>query len=102
MITDKSIHRSHKNFPVGFSGICSHDVSCNISPKVLIFEQLLQVNYNRPFPTFFKDLPQCIHFDVINVVMYLFLCNICISYLPLLNLINSVPVNVYNAHVYAN
>ena len=34
--------------------------------------------------------------------MYLFLCNICISNLSVLNLINSVPVNVYNAHVYAN
>ena len=43
-----------------------------------------------------------IHFDVINVVMYLFLCNIGISYLSVFNLINSVPANVYNAHVYAN
>ena len=34
--------------------------------------------------------------------MHLFLCNICISYLSVLNLINSVPVNIYNAHVYAN
>ena len=42
------------------------------------------------------------HFDVINVVMYLFFCNICILYLSLFNLINSVPSNVYDAHVYAN
>ena len=33
--------------------------------------------------------------------MYLFLCTICISYLSVPNLINSVPVNVYNVHVYA-
>ena len=42
------------------------------------------------------------YFNVINVVMYLFLCNIYILYLSVLNLINSVPAIVYNAHVYAN
>ena len=28
--------------------------------------------------------------------------SLCISYLSVFNLINSVPANVYNAHVYAN
>ena len=34
--------------------------------------------------------------------MYLFLCNICILYLSVFNLINSVPAYVFNAHVCAN
>ena len=34
--------------------------------------------------------------------MYLFLCNISVLYLSVLNLINSVPAVVYNAHVYAD
>ena len=73
---------------------CSFDSGDNLhnANRLLLCEQCNKIHKKS----------NCIYFDAINVVMYLFLCNICISYLSVLNMINSVPANVYNVHVYAN